>query len=136
MDHDLRSPGGLDLPELPQCRIDPDIHIKVHQNPRLYAYRDAVTGHAGDFGILCDTSDFKSCAYFLKNMPEKIPQNRPDYALLGKVGTISSAILFLTLLGHWVDLKFGTSYIFTMIGAGLGVLYSLYETWVLLRGNK
>jgi hypothetical protein len=69
-------------------------------------------------------------------MPEKTPQNRPDYAVLGKVGTISSAIIFLTLLGHWVDLKFRTHFIFTLTGAGLGFLYSLYEAWILLRENN
>ena len=69
-------------------------------------------------------------------MPEQGPQNRPDYSLLAKVGTISSAILFLTLLGHWIDLKLQTSMIFTLAGAALGVAYSLYETWVLLNRDK
>lgn len=69
-------------------------------------------------------------------MSEQGPQNRPDYSLLAKVGTISSAIVFLTLLGHWIDIKLRTSMIFTLAGAALGVLYSLYETWVLINKNK
>ena len=61
------------------------------------------------------------------------PSNRPDYSLLSKVWNIGIAIVCLTLLGHWMDNKLHTADIFTLVGAGLGILYSLYEAWVTLK---
>ena len=66
-------------------------------------------------------------------MPEKPPQNRQDYSLLSKAWNIGTAIVLLTLLGHWLDQKFHTSDIYTLIGASLGILYSLYEAWAALK---
>ena len=66
-------------------------------------------------------------------MPEKTPPNRPNYSLLSKAWNIGTAIVLLTLTGHWLDQKFHTSALFTLIGAILGILYSLYEAWVLLK---
>ena len=62
-------------------------------------------------------------------MVEKLPSNRPDYSLLSKIWNIGLAIVILTLLGHWLDQKFHTSDIFTLLGAALGILYSFYEAW-------
>ena len=59
--------------------------------------------------------------------------NRPDYSLLSKATNIGFAIVILTLGGHWLDHKFHTSNIFTLIGAVFGILYSLYEAWRLLK---
>ena len=66
-------------------------------------------------------------------MPEKPPSNRTDYSLLSKSWNIGLAIVILTLLGHWIDKKFHTAYIFTLVGAALGFLYSLYEAWAALK---
>jgi len=66
-------------------------------------------------------------------MPEKIPPNRPDYSLLSKAWNIGIAIILLTLLGYWLDQKFHTTSIFTLMGASLGILYSLYEAWRALK---
>jgi len=66
-------------------------------------------------------------------MPDKLPPDRPDYSLLSKAWNIGTAIILLTLLGHWLDQKFHTSAIFTLVGAGLGILYSLYEAWTALK---
>ncbi len=62
-------------------------------------------------------------------MAAKLPSNRPDYSLLSKAWNMGIAIVLLTLLGHWLDIKFHTSAIFTLVGAFLGILYSLYEAW-------
>jgi hypothetical protein len=64
---------------------------------------------------------------------EKLPSNRPDYSLLSKAWNIGLAIVILTLLGHWIDKAFHASYIFTLVGAALGFLYSLYEAWTALK---
>jgi Putative F0F1-ATPase subunit Ca2+/Mg2+ transporter len=66
-------------------------------------------------------------------MPDKPPVNRPDLTLLSKAGNIGIAIVLLTLFGHWLDHKFHTSDIFTVAGAILGILYSLYEAWTALK---
>jgi len=66
-------------------------------------------------------------------MPEKIPPNRPDYSLISKAWNIGVAIVLLTLLGHWIDQNYHTSVIFTLVGATLGILYSLYEAWTALK---
>jgi hypothetical protein len=66
-------------------------------------------------------------------MPDKPPVNRPDFTLLSKAWNIGIAIVLLTLLGHWLDQKFHTSVIFTLIGASLGILYSMYEAWMALK---
>ena len=66
-------------------------------------------------------------------MLEKPPSNRPNYPLLSKAWNIGLAIVVLTLLGHWIDKEFHTSYIFTLVGAALGFLYSLYEAWAALK---
>ncbi len=66
-------------------------------------------------------------------MFEKPPSNRPDYSLLSKAWNIGIAIILLVLSGHWLDTKFHTSDIFTLVGAALGILYSLYETWAALK---
>jgi len=66
-------------------------------------------------------------------MPDKFPSNRPDYTLLSKAWNIGIAIVLLTLLGRWLDGKFHTSAVFTLVGAGLGIAYSLYEAWAMLK---
>jgi len=62
-------------------------------------------------------------------VPEKPPSNRPDYSLLSKVWNIGGGIVFLTLLGYWLDQKFHTSPVWMLVGAGLGVMYCFYEAW-------
>jgi len=66
-------------------------------------------------------------------VPDKPPSERPDYSLLSKASNIGVAIVLLVLLGHWMDQKFHTSAIFTLVGACLGILYSLYEAWTALK---
>ena len=56
-------------------------------------------------------------------MPEKYPS----------VWNIATAIVVLTLTGYWLDQKFHTSAVFTLAGAILGILYSLYEAWRALK---
>jgi len=66
-------------------------------------------------------------------MTNKPPSNRPDYTLLTKASNIGMAIVLLVLLGNWMDHKFHTKDIFTLGGAILGILYSLYEAWRALK---
>ena len=66
-------------------------------------------------------------------MPDKPNSNRPDYTLLSRAWNIGTAIVLLILLGHWLDQKLHTSAVFTIIGAILGILYSLYEAWAALK---
>jgi len=66
-------------------------------------------------------------------VPDKPPTNRPDFSLLTKATNIGMAIVILTLSGYWLDQKFHTTDIFTIAGASLGILYSLYEAWRALK---
>jgi len=68
-------------------------------------------------------------------MLEKPPTNRQYNTLISKASSIAIVIVFLALLGHWLDIKFHSSAIFTIVGVVLGFLYSLYEVWFLLK-NK
>ena len=62
-----------------------------------------------------------------------MPPKPPDYTLLSKAWNIVAAIVFLTLLGFWLDKKFHTTALFTIMGAILGIGYALYEAWVLIN---
>ncbi len=62
-------------------------------------------------------------------MPNQSPKDRPDYTLLSKLWNISGGIVFLTLLGWWLDQKFHTFAVLTLVGASLGILYCFYEIW-------
>jgi len=66
-------------------------------------------------------------------LPEKTPPKRPDYSLLSKAWNIGTAIVLLVLAGYWLDQKFHTSAVFTLIGAVLGIMYSMYEAWSALN---
>ncbi|MDE1921192.1 MAG: AtpZ/AtpI family protein [Candidatus Omnitrophica bacterium] len=66
-------------------------------------------------------------------MPKKPADERPQFFLMSQGWNIAIAILVLVLLGHWMDEKFHTAYLFTAAGALLGVLYSLYEIWRMLK---
>lgn len=69
-------------------------------------------------------------------MLEKKPTPRPpDYTLLSKAWNLGFLIVFLTLLGHWLDQKLHTSALLTLSGAALGVLYCFYEAWRVLKGK-
>ena len=52
-----------------------------------------------------------------------MPKNPPS------AWNIGTAIVLLTMSGFWLDTKFHTSALFTLSGAVLGILYSLYEAW-------
>jgi len=66
-------------------------------------------------------------------VPDKKPTNRSDYSLASKAWNIGLAIVILTLLGHWLDQVLHFSAVFTIIGAFLGIVYSLYEAWAALK---
>ena len=38
-----------------------------------------------------------------------------------------------TWVGHWVDSRWKTSYVFTILGACLGLVYMFYELWKIAR---
>ena len=61
------------------------------------------------------------------------PSNRPDFSSLSKAWNIGLAIVLLTSFGFWLDHKFQTSCAFTVGGAVLGILYSLYVAWETLK---
>jgi hypothetical protein len=60
-------------------------------------------------------------------MPDKIPPDRPDFTSLNKIWNIAAAIIILTLLGHWLDVRQHTSVIFTLLGAMLAMVYCVYD---------
>jgi F0F1-type ATP synthase assembly protein I len=62
-------------------------------------------------------------------MPDKSSKNRSNYSILSRVWNIGGGIVFLTLLGWWLDQKFHTGTVYTLIGAGLGLMYCFYEVW-------
>ena len=68
-------------------------------------------------------------------MPDKSPDNRTDYSFLSRLWSIGGGIVFLTLLGWWLDQKFHTSAVFTLGGAALGVMYCVYEVWRAFKGD-
>ncbi len=62
-------------------------------------------------------------------MPDKTPQGRPDYILLSKLWSIGGGIVFLTVIGWFLDQKLHTFYVLTLVGATLGIMYCFYEVW-------
>lgn len=68
-------------------------------------------------------------------MPDKGPDNRPDYTLLSKLWSIGGGIVFLTGLGWWLDQKFHTFAVLTLLGAGLSLTYCFYEVWRVFKGD-
>ncbi len=65
-----------------------------------------------------------------KSVASKKPPIGPtDYSWLSRACNIGIAIVLLTLLGYWIDLKAQTGNVFTVTGAVLGIVYSLYEAW-------
>jgi hypothetical protein len=61
-------------------------------------------------------------------VPDKSSLNRP-YSLLSKVWNLGFFIVFLTLLGYWLDKKLHTFAVLTLAGATLGLTYCFYEAW-------
>ncbi len=49
--------------------------------------------------------------------------------MLVKLFNLGSIIFILALLGFWLDQKFQTLPLCTMIGIALGMAYSFYEAW-------
>lgn len=49
--------------------------------------------------------------------------------MLVKLFNLGSVIFVLALIGVWLDRKFQTLPIYTLIAIALGVLYSFYEAW-------
>jgi len=67
------------------------------------------------------------------SVPEKPPSNRPELNMLVKLFNLGSVILALALLGFWLDQKFHTLPLCTVIGIALGMLFSFYEAWQMHR---
>lgn len=68
-------------------------------------------------------------------MPDKSPNDRIDYTILSKLWSIGGGILFLTWAGWWLDGKFHAFPLLTLVGAGLGLMYCVYEVWQVLRNR-
>ncbi|MDE2222815.1 MAG: AtpZ/AtpI family protein [Candidatus Omnitrophica bacterium] len=66
---------------------------------------------------------------------DKMPGKRPDYSLLVKVLNLGSGMLALAFLGWLIDKKCHTSYTWTLIGSGVGVLYCFFEAWRAFKEN-
>jgi len=54
--------------------------------------------------------------------------------MLVKLFNLGSIILLLSLLGFWLDQKFHTLPLWTVIGIALGMAYSFYEAWLIHKG--
>lgn len=68
-------------------------------------------------------------------MPNKFPSNRPELNMLAKLFSLGSIIFGLALLGFWLDHKYRTVPLWTIIGIALGMLYSFYEAWLVHRDS-
>ena len=68
-------------------------------------------------------------------MPDQFPKDRPDYTLLSKLWSIGGGIVLLPMIGWWLDQKFHTFALLTLIGAALGVMYFFYEVWRAFKGD-
>jgi hypothetical protein len=66
-------------------------------------------------------------------MPKKTPSNRPELNMLVKLFNLGSIIFVLALIGLWLDQKFHTVPLYTLLGIALGVLYSFYEAWQIYK---
>ena len=62
-------------------------------------------------------------------MPNKFPSKEPEINMFVKLFNLGSIIFVLALLGFWLDQKFHTLPLWTIIGIALGMLYSFYEAW-------
>ena len=64
-------------------------------------------------------------------MPGKFPSKRPEINALVKLFNLASIIFVLALLGIWLDQKFRTLPLYTLLGIALGIAYSFYEAWLI-----
>lgn len=61
------------------------------------------------------------------------PKNIPGISL----GiNIAVGMVFFTMTGSWIDRKLGDGHFWTLVGMFLGVFYSGYEIWKLIRQNN
>ncbi|MBF0504494.1 MAG: AtpZ/AtpI family protein [Candidatus Omnitrophica bacterium] len=66
-------------------------------------------------------------------MPDPSPKDRSDYSTLSRLWSIGGGLIVLPLLGWWLDKKFHTFPVLTIVGAALGVSYCFYEAWRAFR---
>lgn len=62
-------------------------------------------------------------------MPKKPLSKQPELDMLFKLLNLGSIIFVLALVGFWLDQKFHTLPLGTVVGIALGMLYSFYEAW-------
>ncbi len=67
--------------------------------------------------------------------PEKEPKFKSAY-LLARAWGVGSGIIFLCLLGYFLDQHFHKENIFTLSGFGLGILLTIYEVYKTLKSQK
>ena len=61
------------------------------------------------------------------------PINRRTSPALSLGTNLAAGILGCTLLGVWLDHRFGTGERYTLGGVALGFLYGAYEVWKVVR---
>lgn len=66
-------------------------------------------------------------------LPKNKPPKRPDYSLIAITWNIGAAIVILPLLGFFLDHHFHTSYVITVLGGVLAIIYAFYEAWKVLK---
>jgi len=66
-------------------------------------------------------------------MSEKSPSDRPDYTVLSELWNIAGGIVFLPGCGWWLDQKFHTFPVLSLVGVALGLMYCCYVVWRVLK---
>ena len=67
------------------------------------------------------------------NRPVRGAWNSPAIGLLGIGSYLATSIVGLTLVGHWLDGRFGTEPVLTLVFLALGLMAGFYGAYTQLR---
>lgn len=68
--------------------------------------------------------------------PKKQPENFKASFMLARAWSVGSGIVFLCLLGYFLDQHFHTDNLYILIGFLTGVLYTAYEIYKVVKSEK
>jgi F0F1-type ATP synthase assembly protein I len=68
--------------------------------------------------------------------PKKQPKDFKDAYLLARAWGIGSGIIFLCVVGYFLDQHFHTDNVYILIGFGMGIVYTAYEIYKTVKAEK
>ncbi len=67
---------------------------------------------------------------------KKPPKDFKDAYMLARAWSIGSGIVFLCLMGYFLDQHFHKEKFFVLMGFGVGILYTIYEIYKTVKSQK